>query len=737
MTWNARDDSTDLAYMAHSVAEKHQVHGSVVFVVLVEGHPQKMGQCVVALDLIVGTATFHFGDAFGEWRAHQGLGILVLEVLREVEPVEHFLGQLCRQTAVLFQVRDRHQTVAVHALAFVDPEQDKLLRVVELGGLGRQQTCKDAAHVPDVELVVEVGSCLPEGGNDHAVQAERSLDDTGDLLHDARLEGEALEVALHEGGVDGLQCRLLWERHGASPEVALQARVHNVGTGRRVHARDVLRVADVLHRDLASVPPVAVVLLLLQKLDGTLRVVLVKGWHVQVINEVDELQFSWRSVQLSGFLLQRILHHGLDERGVRVVGHVHGIEHEGVCGEHPQQTQARLRLATARQPDEHDGVVLVDQSTHQVGHRNRLARRHCNFAHGCLGGERDLFDGGRPLLELRVLDEVVENLALGRILDGFHLTFPPVAEILAVIHAIHLGKTESDRGSEAEEEPVLQHLVLIRREQVLQETAACHEHVDVHHRHQDLRVLHNPQQRRAGVLLEHFRETLLDLRRVFLPVDPTRDVGLPLDTLRVAHAHDARARGRGGRGIVQISDLEDHFHVDLQRDALVGGQCEQAVVVHDAVHGLDPVGVQVAVEHDPLRVHVRDLPQVPHDLRDDPVLPLSGLHVHEAVQLIRRDGLGAKVDHRRFLSSSGLRVLQDLPKRGLEAARVAHQEDAVPDAQQLDELRDLKQQVAIRVVCVAVVFLHDFDQDLLDLVVARTRHIDAREEVGQQAHEDL
>jgi hypothetical protein len=39
------------------------------------------------------------------------------------------------------------------------------------------------------------------------------------------------------------------------------------------------------------------------------------------------------------------------------------------------------------------------------------------------------------------------------------------------------------------------------------------------------------------------------------------------------------------------------------------------VVVHDTVHALDPVGIQVAIEHDPLCVLVRSSGKVAHDGR--------------------------------------------------------------------------------------------------------------------------
>mmetsp|Transcript_91658 Transcript_91658/g.264351 ORF Transcript_91658/g.264351 Transcript_91658/m.264351 type:complete len:242 (-) Transcript_91658:198-923(-) len=134
---------------------------------------------------------------------------------------------------------------------------------------------------------------------------------------------------------------------------------------------------------------------------------------------------------------------------------------------------------------------------------------------------------------------------------------------------------------------------------------------------------------------------------------------------------------------------------------------------------------------------VRDLAQVAHHLRDDAILPLARCHVHEAIQLVGRDGLGAEVNDRGLLPAAGLGVLQDLPQRGLEAPWIAHQKDAMPNAEQLDELRDLEQQVPARVVCVSVILLHDLNEDLLHLVVPCAWHIDAREQVGEQAHEDL
>ena len=44
-----------------------------------------------------------------------------------------------------------------------------------------------------------------------------------------------------------------------------------------------------------------------------------------------------------------------------------------------------------------------------------------------------------------------------------------------------------------------------------------------------------------------------------------------------------------------VPSFKDHLHVKLQRNSFVGRQGQQATVVHDAVHGFNPVGIQIAV----------------------------------------------------------------------------------------------------------------------------------------------
>ena len=54
-------------------------------------------------------------------------------------------------------------------------------------------------------------------------------------------------------------------------------------------------------------------------------------------------------------------------------------------------------------------------------------------------------------------------------------------------------------------------------------------------------------------------------------------------------------RGRGG--LAHVLDLEEEAHRGGERDALVRGEGERLVVVHHCVHALDPLSIDVSVQH--------------------------------------------------------------------------------------------------------------------------------------------
>jgi hypothetical protein len=186
--------------------------------------------------------------------------------------------------------------------------------------------------------------------------------------------------------------------------------------------------------------------------------------------------------------------------------------------------------------------------------------------------------------------------------------------------------------------------------------------------------------------------------------------------------------------VLEVADLEDHLHVREQRDALVGGEREHPVVVHHGVHGLDPVGVEVAVEHDPLGLLVGDGRELAHDVGEEAVLPLAGGEGDEAVELLGLDGLGVQIDGlRRVLRIAHVaRLLEGAPALGLAGAGGAHNEHAVTDLQKLLALDDLEAEFGLGVVAELDARLA---HETLEFLVELALGVDAGEQVAEQAVE--
>lgn len=95
----------------------------------------------------------------------------------------------------------------------------------------------------------------------------------------------------------------------------------------------------------------------------------------------------------------------------------------------------------------------------------------------------------------------------------------------------------------------------------------------------------------------------------FALLKPAFAVCPPLPALFVLDVDDAAARDGCRRCETQITYFEEHAHVIVEHDAVGVSEREDFVVVHHGVHRFDPVCVQVAVQHQPLRVAVLFLPQ--------------------------------------------------------------------------------------------------------------------------------
>mmetsp|Transcript_24996 Transcript_24996/g.41822 ORF Transcript_24996/g.41822 Transcript_24996/m.41822 type:complete len:211 (+) Transcript_24996:4817-5449(+) len=202
------------------------------------------------------------------------------------------------------------------------------------------------------ELVMEVDRSLAEGGHHLVVVGEGALDHLCPEL--LALLAEVLQVPAQEGPVDFHQRVLTWELHGQRHEQPLQPRVDEEGPRRGVHARDVLRVVDVLLGELGAVKPVAPPEMLPDKRDGHGGVVRVQLGHVHVVHEVDELVLPGRAVVDPGLLLQLRLHYLLEGDDVGEVVERDGQGHQALT--HVAKLAFNeLCLAGPGQPDKHHG----------------------------------------------------------------------------------------------------------------------------------------------------------------------------------------------------------------------------------------------------------------------------------------------------------------------------------------------------------------------------------------------
>eukprot|EP00955_Chlamydomonas_euryale_P104727 365589-Chlamydomonas_euryale.AAC.2 len=422
-----------------------------------------------------------------------------------------------------------------------------------------------------------------------------------------------------------------------------------------------------------------------------------------------------------------------------------------------------LRLADARTADKHDGLPHVDHEVEEEAQRRRLGGGHKHGRHDLLlrvilHVRHQL----RPRLELLRLgvDKVVIHRALAGDLDRRPRLLEPLVEVAAVVDAVLGAQAAAKRPNHGKHKVHLEHALFRLVVDIFGLEAALQ---DVDERGDEV---HGAERRDVAVRLLHLKDCVRDVlvKELSEPLAHDRRV-LPLGALRIrlddavgprdghvapllalGDVQDAGARRGRGRRKLEVADLKDELHVRQQADALVGRQREQAVVVHDRVHRLDPVGVEVAVEHDPLGVVVRHVGELAHVERQQAVLPLARRHIDVPIQLLRGDGLGVDVadddllavDHLEVVvggvvGAGGQRLGEHAVALGAARAGWAHEEDAVADGEQLRELHHAQDEVCLRLQSHVARRLHNH---VLKVHVALARRVDAWEKVVQQAHED-
>ena len=483
---------------------------------------------------------------------------------------------------------------------------------------------------------------------------------------------EGLKVAAHDVRVDVGEHLGRGERRRERAEVALHAILDVERARGWVHGRDHQRVVDALHAEALEVIEAAVVFELVQKRNGRLVAVLVGRGHVEVVDEIDELLDARRAEDGARLLLKRRFEHHLQRRGDGERVERDDVVHPHILVEAAEQHVGDHRLGGARVADVHDRLLELEHRRREPEQSRRVERGH-EDASVRLGAVvrvpgHDLTPVGAPLglpLFRGRVDVIVEDAALvGEAHSELREFGAPVAvELLAEVGALVGAEGAADTPHGRKLEEGLVHLPLragrarLGREHRLEDAADDLDDPEVlEGRHVIPLLLLDHRERGRD---ERVEELLKDGLRLGVAhrLDPHRHVRAPAD-IALVEEDAASARGGRRRRVAKVRDLKQQLHRLGQRDALVGGERQDAIVVHHSIHRLDPLGVDVAVEHHPLG-HIRVLvigrhcSEVAHNLGDYAVVRLLGHRVHVAVELVGGDGLRVEWIVQRVTAAHG------------------------------------------------------------------------------------
>mmetsp|Transcript_33252 Transcript_33252/g.87955 ORF Transcript_33252/g.87955 Transcript_33252/m.87955 type:complete len:1619 (-) Transcript_33252:4415-9271(-) len=742
-------DARDAADVARGVVEEDEVHGRVLLVVLdqlVLDHLLQarhvLGGHVLPL---VAASLGHEGREDERGREELVLGYH-REVLR-VGPVE--------DAVQLRLVGGVDQSVREDSLALVEPAPAELGRRLDQRAVGGQEPLEDVRDVLEVELVVELRRRGQEarGVEDAEDQGvDRRLHDRVAELLDRR--GEGREVLLEDRRVDALDRRGAGREARDDREAPLEPRVHHEGARLGVHARgeaDVHQVLFLVER--GSVVHLPVRHHLREQHDGGLRVVGVHVRHVQVVDEEDALLVRRGAVGPAGSLV-----HGAHDDALKCEGGGKAVVVDRLVDvlvalgrEVREEVLDDCRLAGSRDAHVQHRLLPVKVELQHVLHALQLHVADDDVLETAVRDRvvrREVLIPRHPVLELG-LEAEVEAVARVRELDGLGQALHVRAEHFAVVDGLVVSDRSTDGPHHREgEHRVEDHLlvlgahgpdglrVLLRvvlQHRVDEAGEAVHES-HVVDRARELKGL--PDRLNVGLEVVHEHEVEHALRHPVHFLAPALHVGLPTD-VGLVDKQDAAARHRRRAGVLHVLDLQNHAHRGGERNALIGDQRQHLVVVHDGVHRLDPRGVDVAVEDDPLvdvrgLVAIHLLAHVPEHDGDDAVLPLLRLG-HRAVQLVGRHGLRVGLLPQAVLADLLPARKEGLPHLGLPAAGRANDEHAVAHAQDAEHANRLDDELRVRLQAAR---LRHHDADLLEVGVGERVRRDSGEQVLDQAQED-
>ena len=356
MATRVGDDAADSADVLHCVFEQHEIHRRICLVVLREGVLQNFLKHRELVDVVVDL----FLDTTSEVAEDERLGVVLFVELLDARNFEELPCDGLRVLVVRREILDGNKTIRIHALRLVQPQLGELVDVVEVLRSREEQALKHVAEVAHRELVVEVHRSLAEARDDLFVVRQRSLNQLAAKF--LAIRREVLEMPVQEGSVDLHQGILPGEVHRERHKQPLQTGVDGERTRRGVHARHILRVVDHLRRELLAVEPVPPAEMLADLRDRHRGVVRIELWHVQIIDEVDELVLTWRSIVDASLLLQLRLKDLLERQHIGEVVEVDVQAHDPL-GLRRELTLHECGLTSTGGTDEHDGRA---ESKHHV-----------------------------------------------------------------------------------------------------------------------------------------------------------------------------------------------------------------------------------------------------------------------------------------------------------------------------------------------------------------------------------
>jgi len=219
----------------------------------------------------------------------------------------------------------------------------------------------------NVELVVEVLSSLSEASLNILMESQTSLDDWANLFLNCSLEFTIMLVKISL--INCGEGRLFWETYSEKPEMSLKTWVNEERTGSWVHGSDQLSVLDILEGKLTLIIPMLVVSVLSEKSNSTLGVIWITHWHVHVIDEVDELEFTNWGECLTSFLFKDLLQVHLKQVSISIeveVDNLLEIVTVNNTGKLVQKTFDNLSLSTSCKTNKNWAMVDLDELSHQV-----------------------------------------------------------------------------------------------------------------------------------------------------------------------------------------------------------------------------------------------------------------------------------------------------------------------------------------------------------------------------------